>query len=179
MKNLKNFVPLLILATTFTFCTVPSSNFDINKTISHQVYKSVIANENGDCIPFSISSTFDLKSNTEINKFYNRLVVLKIKSITWEIIDYNGDTGVFMNRGFIKLGSTSIPILEENLFAADTGNKEFVTTDPVILNAIAAEIKPSGAVELLVDTQSGGECENDFNFNFKITINVTATISVS
>lgn len=99
---------------------------------------AITANETGECINFSETGTFDLKSNTAISgDNYDIVSAVIINSLSWEVVDYVGDEGVFLNGGVLKIGNTSFDIGEVDLKAADIANQKFVLSDPVKLSAVA------------------------------------------
>jgi hypothetical protein len=181
MKKYKILLVLTVLATVFIACDSEEEiaallAFDITNDVSKKMNFAVMANANGDCVDFTESATFDLKSNSEINENYSKITALDINSITWEVTDFVGGDGVFMDGGLLKFGGTSFEIGNVDLKAADTANEMFVITDVTKLVAIASEMLPNGEITIGLESTSGGNCENDFTFSIDIKKNVTVTV---
>jgi hypothetical protein len=182
MKKFKIVLVLTVFATVFIACDTEEEvaallAFDITNDVSGKMDLAVMASANGDCVDFTETSTFDLKSNSEISDNYSKITALDINSITWEISDFVGGDGVLMDGGLLKIGETSFEIGRDfDLEAADTANEEFVITDVAKLTAIAAEMLPSGEIALGLESTSKGNCVDNFNFSVKFKQNVTVTV---
>ena len=179
MKKLKTILVLTVLATVFIACDDAEDvlpTFNITNDVSKKLDLSVMANTNGDCVDFTEASTFDLRSNTDINENYSKVTALDINSITWGVTDFVGDDGVFLDGGLLKIGETSFEIGNFDLKASDTANEMFVITDVNKLIAIASEMLPSGSISMRLESRSGSNCENDFTFKFNLKQNVTVTV---
>jgi hypothetical protein len=181
MKKITSLLALFVLATTFTFCTVPSLDdpleFGLVSDITQSFPLAITANESGECINFSETSPFDLKSNSQISENYSRVNGIRINSLYWEVVDYVGDEGVFLNSGVLKIGNTSFDMGKVDLKASDVADAKFLFSDTAKLSAIAQEILPTGLVTVTIEAVSGGNCDNDFSFNLSITANVIVTVS--
>jgi hypothetical protein len=183
MKKITSLLALFVLATAFTFCTTSSVDdaleFGIVTNITQSFPLAITANETGECVNFSEMSTFDLKSNSQISENYSRVNGIIINSLYWEVVDYVGDKGVFLNSGVLKIGNTSFDMSKVDLKASDVADARFLFSDTAKLSAIAQEILPTGLVTVTIEAVSGGNCDNDFSFNLSITANVTVTVSPS
>lgn len=179
MKKITFLLTIVVLAIGLMDCqdvaaVLPS--FDITKDITKEMPVAVTANADGTCLDYTETTTFDLKSNTQISENFSRVQRITVNSITWEVIDYVGDDGVFINGGLLKVGGTSFQIEEIDLKAADTANDKFIITDATKLAAIATELRTTGAITITLETSTAGNCENDFSYTLKITANVKVTV---
>jgi hypothetical protein len=172
MRKFKGLLVMTILATILVGC--PSSlPFDITEDITQEVPVAVTANINGECLDYTETETFNLRSNSEFNSNYDYVDRIKFNSITLEITDYVGDDGVYLNSGSLNFGTTSLEFGEIDLKAADTANQTFVFTDATNLAAIGTAITSSdGSITVSLEASSGGNCDNDFSYTLKVTANV-------
>ncbi|MFT4801251.1 MAG: hypothetical protein ACI93N_001021 [Flavobacteriaceae bacterium] len=180
MRKFKGLLVMTILATILVGC--PSSSpppFDITKDITQEVPVAVTANTNGECLDYTETETFNLRSNSDFNENYDYIQGTRFNSITLEITNYVGDDGVYLNSGSLNFGTASLEIGKIDLKAADTANQTFVFTDATNLAAIGTAITSSGgSITMSLETRSGGNCDNDFSYTLKVTVNVTASIQL-
>jgi hypothetical protein len=179
MKKFKILLAIAVLATVFINCDTAEDilpTFNITRVVSSEMPLDVMANPNGDCIDFTETTTFDLKSDPEINENYSKVTALEINSISWGIKDFTGGDGVFMDGGLLKVGGTSFDIGNVDLKAADTANDMFVITDVTKLASIASEMLSTGSISIELESTSGGNCENDFAFTLNLKQDVKVTV---
>ena len=177
MKKFKILVAITVLATTLVGCPddiLPA--FDITEDLTHEVPVEVTATANGDCIDYSESFTFDMRLNSQINDNFDLIDNISINSITWEVTNYNGDDGVYINSGLLKVGGTTFEVGKVDLKAADDGNEMFVLTDAAKLTAISNEFKSNGSMMVILEVSSGGNCDNDHSYILKFTIDVKVRV---
>jgi hypothetical protein len=186
MKNIKFLTLLTLLTTVFFGCDsvedaiadlIPS--FDITENFVLEVPVSVVANANGNCVDYSESTTFDVRSNSDINENWSLIEDVQINSISWELTNYVGDDGVFISSGMLKVGETSFEVGEVDLKSVDLQNEIFIITDASKLSAIGNQIRSGGSVTVILEVSSGGNCENDHSYTLKFTANVSVTVQPS
>ncbi|MFT4801252.1 MAG: hypothetical protein ACI93N_001022 [Flavobacteriaceae bacterium] len=171
MRKFKGLLVMTILATLLVGCDI-TGFFAFTEDITQEVPVAITANTNGECLDYTETGTFNLRSNSEFDNNYSSVTKIEINSITWEITDYVGDDGVYLNSGSLKFGTTSFEIGKVDLKAADTANEAFVITDATKLLAISTAIKSSGSITVTLEASSGGNCDNDFSYTLKVTANV-------
>tara|TARA_B100000809_G_scaffold191677_1_gene190385 strand:+ start:1246 stop:1803 length:558 start_codon:yes stop_codon:yes gene_type:complete len=179
MKNLKR---LLLTMTVLCMALLGCTSSDVlppvvlTKDITQEVPVAVTANANGECLDYTETSTLNLRSNSTIDDYFSVLENIKFNSITWEITNYVGDDGVYINSGSLNFGTTSFEIGEVDLKAADAANQTYYTLDTAKLEAISTAIFSTGSITVTLDASSGGNCDNDFSYTLKLTANVDVTI---
>jgi hypothetical protein len=162
----------------FAGCPGVTDPLLLREDITQEVPVAVMAIANGDCIDYTETSTINIRSNSDINDNWIIVQSIQVESITWEVTNYVGDDGVFINSGLLKVGGTTFEVGKVDLKAADTGNEMFVITDVAKLAAIASEMKSNGSVTLILEFSSGGNCENDYSYTLRFTADVTVAVQL-
>lgn len=185
MKKSKTLAAVICVATVFVACDpeeivdslIPS--FDITEVFVLEAPIVFAASTNSGCLDYNESNTFDVRSNSEINENWSFVEDVQVNSISWEVTNYVGDGGVFINSGILKVGETSFEIGQVDLKASDLANSIFELTDAIKLSDISNEIKSSSSLTVIFEVVSGGNCESDHSYSLNFNVDVTVTVQPS
>ena len=178
MKN--TFKLLILLFTIFSLsgCDEAEELLNLTQDFDDTIIESIAINIDmtaGNRAEFSSSTTFSL-DDPALQPFINKIENIEIKSLSYKVINFNGDASGDVNADFL----IDNIIYLENAFVvkteADNGTI-FKITEVAALNEIATKLK---ANKKLTAKYSGDAlCDNDnMSFSVEITLRVKITVSL-
>jgi hypothetical protein len=176
MKNLTKFLLLLLLTHSFNSCDEAEKLLNLTKDFDSSIVEAIPLNidqTRGERDTFSNTMVLNI-DDPALQPYLNKIEDIEIKSLSYKIINFNGDPSGDVNGEFYI---DNIIYLNDSFVvktAADNGTL-FQITEVTALNEIAEKLK---ANKKLTAVYSGDAfCDND-DMTFKVEITLKVKIKV-
>lgn len=170
MKALfRNIAILTILLTTITACDDVEDLLDFESDFVLTEYFTVdLGYGSGSMVSEDLNISVLTKA---IEPYKDKLKKVKIQKITFQIINYKGDSDARFHVEFMADGTKFI----EEDFVGDNNGAIIEVTDSVGLNSLATKLLNNDTVALsLITEYANSEVDADFRVETKIYLEVTA-----
>jgi len=176
MKNITKFLLLLLLTFSFSSCEEAEKLLNLTKDFDSTIVEPIplsIDQTAGDRATFSNTKVLSL-DDPDLQPYLNKIEDIEIKSLSYKIINFNGDPSGDVNGEFYIDNIIYLTDAFVVKTAADNGTV-YEITEVATLNEIANKLK---ANKKLTAVYSGDAlCDND-NMNFMVEITIKAKIKV-
>ena len=176
MKNITKFLLLLLLTLSFSSCEEAEKLLNLTKDFDSTIVEAIPLNIDqtaGDRASFSNIKILDI-NDPDLQPYLNKIEDIEIKSLSYKIINFNGDPAGDVNGEFYI---DNIIYLTEAFVVKTTADNGtiFNITEVSALNEIANKLKENN--KLTAKYSGDALCDND-NMNFKVEITLKAKIKV-
>ena len=178
MKNIAKFLLLLLIAFSISSCDEAEDLLNLTKDFDDTIVESIaisIDKTAGERASFSNSTVLSI-DDPALQPYINKIKSIEIKSLSYKIINFNGDAtgdvnGEFYIDDIVYLTDAFVVKTE-----ADKGTV-FKINDVAELNEIANKLKANK--ELTAKYSGDALCDNDdMNFQIEITLDVKITVNL-
>lgn len=178
MKNTTKFLILLLMTFSFSSCDEAEELLNLTKDFDDTIIETIaisIDKTTGNRAAFSNTKVLSI-DDPELQPYINKIKSVEIKSLSYKIINFNGDAtgdvnGEFLIDNIVYLTNAFVVKTE-----ADNGTI-FKITEVAELNEIATKLKANK--KLTAEYSGDALCDNeDMDFLVEITLDVKITVSL-
>jgi len=176
MKNITKFLLLLLLTLSFGSCDEAEELLNLTKDFDSTIVESIpldIDQTTGDRASFSNTKILSL-DDPALQPYINKIRSIEIKSLSYKIINFNGDPGGDVSGEFYIDNIIYLTDAFVVKTAADNGIV-YKITEVAALNEIATKLKANK--KLTAEYSGDALCDND-KMNFLVEITIDAKIKV-
>lgn len=161
---------ILFISVLFTSFLFSSCGDDLKDLLDISIDTTIVENIDVDVVSGtnSLDQTviFSLLENTNTNKYIDKLKTLKIKKMTYKIIDFTGDSSGTITANLKAAETTLHSISDVTVKSAFDNETVFeVTNEAALINAARTLLDSK-----IITLETSGQTVSTSNMNFKIKV---------
>jgi hypothetical protein len=174
MNKFKTLSTLCLTLLTLVSCNELDelTEFDVSQNLNATLRVDITEDSGGEPQSWSDSTTIDISDNAEIQANLDLIESVMINSLTFKILNFEGEENAMVTEASISFGDTTIDVEDINLNDNTTIYNLGTTAQ---LNTIANTLKDVSEITIAV---SGTVSSTPVKFDVIISLDVTTTINI-
>ena len=174
MNKFKTLSTLCLTLLTLVSCNELDelTEFDVSQNLNATLRVDITEDSGGEPQSWSDSTTIDISDNAEIQANLDLIESVMINSLTFKILNFEGEENAMVTDASISFGDTTIDVEDINLNDNTTTYNLGTTAQ---LNTIANTFKDDHEITIAV---SGTVSSTPVKFDVIISLDVTTTINI-